>query len=296
VSEIARTFVTWGSVLRSLSGLEELVARHGGLTVYGVPRGGAIVAGLLAARCSTVKITEDPSQAEAILDDIIDSGRTREQYGKLAPGVPFVALVDKRKQLDLGWVVFPWERRDETSDIEDTVVRQLQFIGEDATREGLRDTPRRHVSALREFTSGLQVDAAALLRSFDAEGYDEIVALRDVEFVSLCEHHLLPFTGRVHFAYLPSDRIVGLSKIPRMIDALARRPQVQERLTHQIASTFAAALSPRGVAVVVEGEHTCMALRGARAKGRMVTSVVTGVFRDKPEARAEVMALLQGRR
>ena len=187
----------------------------------------------------------------------------------------------------------PKRRLGDQGEVERAVRRLLEFIGEDPDRAGVKDTPRRFVEAMCELTSGLCQDAGKPLEVTFDEGYDEIVCVRDMPFVSLCEHHLLGFTGVVHFAYLPKDgRVVGLSKIPRMVEVLSRRPQVQERLTTEIASTFQRKVEPLGVAVVVEGRHSCMSCRGVRSTGTMVTSVVRGVFKDKPEARAEVMALM----
>jgi GTP cyclohydrolase I len=261
------------------------------LRIYGVPRGGAIVAGLMFSKLPKVfTIVDHPEQAQYIVDDIIDSGKTRARFAAI--GVPFIALIDKLgDDRGVGWVQFPWEARDPTADMEDTVVRQLQFIGEDATREGLRDTPKRYIKAFSEMTSGVRLDPKEPLKKVFEENHDEIVCVTDVGFVSLCEHHLLPFTGTVDFAYLPKGKIVGLSKIPRFIQILARRPQVQERLTSQIVDMFAEEVSPAGVMAVVRGQHSCMKYRGVQSSGEMVTSAVRGVFKDKPEARAEALAL-----
>jgi len=163
------------------------------------------------------------------------------------------------------------------------------------TDETVRDTPARMLRGLRDLTSGYALKPAEILaRTFPAEDYDQIVVVRGIPFASLCEHHVLPFTGLAHVAYLPSSRIVGLSKIPRVVDALARRLQVQERLTREVAGALEDALAPRGVIVVLEGEHACMRLRGARMHGAMVTSDVRGIFRNDTAARAEAM-LLMGR-
>lgn len=171
-------------------------------------------------------------------------------------------------------------------------------------REGLYDTPRRWLDAMEEMTGGRHVDIEQLLTvGFDAGRYDEIVAVRNIHFVSLCEHHVLPFVGTASVAYLPapdrlnagSYRVVGLSKIPRLVDAFARRLQLQERLTAQIAGALNQYLQPRGVAVIVRAEHSCAALRGVRKQGmEMVTSVMSGLFKENPEARAEVLQLLGG--
>lgn len=180
----------------------------------------------------------------------------------------------------------------------------LQVLPEDLVRafeldeppEGMRKTPARFLKALRELTDGYSVeDPADLLTLFDADGYDQIVVVRDIPFVSLCEHHVLPFTGHVHVAYLPGKHIIGLSKIPRVVRAVSRRLQVQERIGQDIATALQRA-EPLGVAVLIEGHHTCMSLRGVESQGEMVTSVMEGAFRDKSEARAEVMDLLLRRK
>jgi GTP cyclohydrolase I len=172
----------------------------------------------------------------------------------------------------------------------------LHLIGTEGFKnEGVRRTPERLVAALEELTAGYRMDPKEILtRRFDADGYDEVVALSNIRFVSLCEHHVLPFEGRAGVAYLPSNRVVGLSKLARLVDCFARRLQMQERMTKQIADALATHLEPRGIAVLVEGSHTCMTHRGVGKIGSvMKTSDVRGVFRDKPEARAEVFALLK---
>lgn len=289
----------WPDVMARLArihGAIEYTSVPEGDAVYGVPRGGAVVAGLLAAKYG-YRVVDAAEDADIIVEDIIDSGATRERIteqlsqGPYAP--QFCALVDKQgADKGIGWVVFPWEERDESADIADTVVRQLELIGEDPTREGLKDTPRRYIKALQELCSGVGQDAAAPLAKTFNEDHDEIVCVKNMPFSSLCEHHLLGFTGVVHFAYVPKGKIVGLSKIPRMLHILASRPQVQERLATQIVETFDKALTPVGVMAVIEGRHSCMSCRGVRSQGEMVTSVVRGCFKDKPEARAEALALM----
>lgn len=158
---------------------------------------------------------------------------------------------------------------------------------------GTVETPVRFARAWAELTSGYDVDIASLFKTFPADGYDEMIACSPINFVSLCEHHALAFTGQAHVVYIPGSRIVGLSKIPRLVDALARRLQVQERLTSQIADALDAFLKPKGILVLVEGEHSCATLRGARAQGmRMRTSAVRGVIADKPHAKAEALTLI----
>lgn len=163
--------------------------------------------------------------------------------------------------------------------------------------EGLADTPARMVRAMIEATKGYGEDPAAILaRRFPADGYDEIVVVRGIDFASTCEHHLLPFVGKAAVAYLPGDRIVGLSKLPRLVDCYARRLQVQERMTREIASAMVTHLSPRGVGVVIQARHLCCGVRGVRKPGaEMVTSAMLGRFRESDAARAEVLRLMEAR-
>ena len=174
----------------------------------------------------------------------------------------------------------------------------LRELGEDTQREGLDRTPERVEKALRYFTSGYAQDVKEVLNdAMFVEDYDEMVIVKDIDFSSLCEHHLLPFIGKVHVAYMPQRKIVGLSKIPRLVEMFSRRLQVQERLTTQIANTLNEALQPRGVAVVVEAIHLCMLMRGVeKQNSRAITSAMLGAFRDRPETRAEFMELIKSGR
>jgi GTP cyclohydrolase I len=171
-------------------------------------------------------------------------------------------------------------------------VRQiLEAIGEDPERQGLQRTPLRVAKAYAELTSGYSVDAEALVNQavFDVD-YDEMVLVKDIDFFSLCEHHMLPFYGRAHVAYIPNGKVIGLSKIPRIVEMFARRLQVQERMTQQIADFLQQTLQPQGVAVVVEGQHMCAAMRGVKkANARMTTSAMLGSFKHNPQTRAEFL-------
>ena len=175
-------------------------------------------------------------------------------------------------------------------------VREILFaIGEDPDREGLKKTPNRVARAYGELMAGLHSDPRAHLRTIFHEHYQEVVLLRDIEFHSLCEHHLLPFTGRAHVAYLPDGRIVGLSKLARVVEGYARRPQVQERLTTQIVDALMEELNPIGAACVIEAVHTCMTIRGVKKHGSvMVTSELRGIFKENPASRAEILSLIYG--
>ncbi len=173
----------------------------------------------------------------------------------------------------------------------------LLAIGEDPDREGLRETPARVARMYAEVFSGLRKDPREHLRKTFTQKYDEVVLVRDIQFSSFCEHHLLPFTGKAHVAYLPSGRIVGLSKIPRVVEVLARRPQVQERMTEDLADLLMRELDPRGVAVIIEASHSCMTLRGIRNVGSLcTTSAMRGTFRENALTRGELMSLIFGGR
>lgn len=179
--------------------------------------------------------------------------------------------------------------------IERAVREILLAVGENPEREGLAKTPNRVARAYGELLAGLREDPRMHLRTVFNERYDEVVMLRDIEFHSLCEHHLLPFTGRAHVAYLPDGKVVGLSKLARLVEGFARRPQVQERLTTQVADALMEELNPMGAACVIEATHTCMTIRGAKKPGStMVTSALRGIFKENPASREEILTLMYG--
>ena len=186
----------------------------------------------------------------------------------------------------------------ERDPIERLVEHMLKELGEDAHREGLERTPARVAAAMRYLTSGYDKNPNDILNdALFVEEYDEMVIVKDIDVTSMCEHHLLPFIGKCHVAYMPHKKIVGLSKIPRLVDMYARRLQVQERLTTQIANTLNEVLQPRGVAVVIEAVHLCMLMRGVeKQNSKAVTSAMLGGFRDRPETRAEFMDLIKAGR
>jgi len=171
----------------------------------------------------------------------------------------------------------------------------LAAVGEDPDREGLRDTPARVARMYAELFSGLHEDPRQHLGKFFTEQYDEVVLVRDISFNSMCEHHMLPFMGQAHVAYVPKGRVIGLSKLARVVESVARRPQVQERMTETIANLLLEELQAKGVAVVVEATHTCMTIRGIRKPGSLcVTSAMKGIFRSNLSSRSEVMNLIYG--
>ena len=182
-----------------------------------------------------------------------------------------------------------------TPELEGLFTKVLESLGEDPSRQGLVKTPLRAAKAMEFLTSGYRQSVDEILNGaiFD-EDYDEMVIVKEIEFYSLCEHHILPFWGRCHVGYLPRKRIVGLSKIPRIVDMFSRRLQVQERLTREIAESLETALDPRGVAVVIEAQHLCMMARGVEKQApRMATNVMRGTFRDDSSTRAEFLRCIQ---
>ena len=177
----------------------------------------------------------------------------------------------------------------------DHVSEMLKLIGEDPSREGLAQTPQRVERSWKQFTTGYAQDPADILRNalFDASDYDEMVIVKDIDVFTMCEHHLLPFFGKCHVAYLPNKKIVGLSKIPRVVDVFSRRLQIQERLTTQVARTIEKTLKPKGVGVVIEAFHLCVMMRGVeKQNASMVTSSMRGRFRSDPRTREEFLNLI----
>lgn len=276
---------------------EEIEAQFHGAQIipaYAIPRGGVAAAYQVQRQCRIpIKLIDNPDNALCFIDDLIDSGATMARYMERYPERPFFALFNKA---DFGdeWLVFPWEGSEEKS-ADDIPVRLLQYIGEDPQRGGLLETPKRFLKAWREYTSGYGMDAGDLLKVFEdgAEKVDEMVLVKDLPIYSHCEHHLAPFFGVAHVAYIPNGRIVGLSKLSRLVDMYAKRLQVQERLTNQIADALEQHLKPLGVGVVIECRHMCMESRGIQRQGAStVTSAMRGILRTDAAARSELLALI----
>jgi GTP cyclohydrolase I len=198
-----------------------------------------------------------------------------------------------------GYMEKPVTNRPTQEEVEAAVRVLLRWTGDNPDREGLRDTPKRVAKAYREMFAGYdQCPADELRRTFEeVNGYDELVLIKDIHFHSHCEHHMIPFTGKAHIGYLPDGKVVGLSKIARVVDIFAHRLQTQESMTAQIAGVIQDVLNPRGVAVMIEAEHMCMAMRGIRKQGSTtMTSTFTGAFRDHPEEQMRFMAMLRENR
>lgn len=286
--------LTWADVTEAARDLANRHS-HSDLTgVYGIPRGGSTVAALVAPLIG-LPLLDEVQPGSLIVDDLIDTGATAERskrddcvldalYRK--PWAPAHLAPAARQTSD--WLVFPWEG-DNGADITDALTRLIQYLGEDPTREGLLDTPKRVAKAYRELTDGYAIDPATILgTTFDVGAVDQMIHVNGIRFVSLCEHHMLPFTGTAHVAYIPNGRVVGLSKIPRTVQALSRRLQVQERLTEQIADAIDTHLAPLGVGVSITAHHSCMGLRGAKQpEATMTTTALRGAIRNNPAAQTE---------
>lgn len=268
------------------------------IKAFAVPRGG-VSAALAIQQHSPITLVDDAREADIFIDDLVDSGRTREQFADVYPDKPFFALIDK--QTDVGkahfdrWIVFPWENN-ESESFENNIVRLLQFVGEDPQRGGLLETPKRVTKAWKDWTKGYGQDAASVLKVFEdgGERYDQMVTVKDIPIYSHCEHHLAAIFGTATISYIPNGKIVGLSKLSRVADVFARRLQVQERLTDQIADALWEHLNPKGVGVMIRARHLCMESRGVYQQGHhTITTALRGVIKDDQGPREEFLRLAQ---
>lgn len=296
-SKILRYKMTWQDFGDRVHKLARLIKEEKGkdVKVYGIPKGGVYVAAALASCCGYISLVDTPEEADCFVDDIIDSGATaaryRRDYGKATYALVYPTA---RPEDRLGWFVFPWERANKETEPTDHVVRLLEYIGENPRREGLVKTPERVIKALAEMTSGYKLHPEGILSTRFESETDEMVILSGIHFTSLCEHHLLPFVGEAAIGYIPDKHIIGISKLVRVVDCFARRLQVQERLTQQVASAIEAHLKPKGVGVVMKAHHSCMSCRGVlQANTEMVTSCMLGDMRNESSARSELLALIR---
>ncbi|KKP77705.1 MAG: GTP cyclohydrolase 1 [candidate division WS6 bacterium GW2011_GWF1_35_23] len=264
---------------------------HGNcINIYPVPRGGIPIAYHLLRYLPNSSIVDSRDEADIIIDDLVDSGKTRQKFDSL----PFYTAFDKQKNPELGWLVFPWEGSGESS-IEDACVRLLEYCGENPEREGLKETPARMARAWQFWTSGYNQNPKDIFKTFEdgGENYDEMIVISPIPFYSHCEHHMAAIFGDVYIAYIPNGRIAGLSKFARLVDVFARRLQVQERLTTQIADTIEQELNPRGIGVFIKARHFCMESRGVQKSGVYTkTSALRGIFLTKAEVRAEFFGMI----
>lgn len=294
---MSKVYLTIANVLALATEATQELKQHPELKkAYAIPRGGVPAALAMVACYPYIEMVDSPEEADFFIDDIIDSGATLREWVDEYPGRPFFALIDKLDHNCVyaeDWIVFPWEVNEESS-IEDNIRRLIQFVGDDPSREGLEETPKRVAKAWAHWCKGYDQDPATILKTFEdgAQNCDEMVIVKDIPFYSHCEHHLAPIFGTVTIAYIPNGKIVGLSKLSRLVDIFARRLQVQERLTNQIAEALDTYLSPKGVGVLIRARHLCMESRGVCQQGHhTITSALRGVIRNNTEARAEYMEL-----
>jgi GTP cyclohydrolase I len=268
-----KKFIKWPEIINRANKIKE---KYPKAKFWGIPRGGQVVAGILG---NAVDNIED---CDVIVDDLIDSGQTMEKY--LQYDKPIEVLIDKRKEYTNEWLVFPWENAE--GDIDANITRVLQYFGEDPTREGLKETPKRYIKFLKEFLNPPKWNCT----TFEGEGYDEMIIQTGIPFHSLCEHHMAPFFGYGTIAYIPNKRIVGLSKLARTLETYSRRLQNQERITTQVAEFLMEQLDPKGVAVQLTAKHMCMEMRGVRKHNTWTTTTkLIGYFKDNSSARNEFL-------
>jgi len=262
--------------------------------VFGIPRGGCIPAQMVAQKTGlrlieniSFKLNNIDLKEVLFVDDIIDSGKTKEKYKG-----DFEALINKQtdEKYKGKWVEFYWENTDK--DDEDIIVRMLERIGENPNRPGLKETPRRVVKMWKEIFRGYDPAQKPIITAFnngeDGVTYDQMIT-DEGDFYSQCEHHTIPFFGRYYFAYVPGKTIIGLSKVARIVDYYSAKLQIQERLVKEILDEIERVAQPEGIALVIEGEHLCKSMRGVKKKGKMKTTDLRGCFRTDEKTRSEFM-------
>jgi GTP cyclohydrolase IA len=283
--------------------------------IYAIPQGGIplgiSLSHLLDIRLISLTQFKDQNKDFGpnnvlIVDDLVDSGATTRDFKEAGYDIACLHVKDHTPEQSIpsfwvtkisGWITYWWESTEERS-IKDNITRILQFIGEDPHREGLIKTPERVVRSWQELFGGYKEDPASIFTTFEADGYSELVLLKGIEFFSTCEHHMLPFSGQAHIGYIANDRIIGISKLARLLDIFARRLQVQERIGQQVTKAIMQYLKPAGAACIIEAQHLCMRCRGVQKQNSiMVTSSLAGKFlEDTPSgraARAELMLLIK---
>lgn len=286
-----KTQITYEQLQKDAHTLAKMINKDEYTGIYGIPRGGVPIAVLLAMHLG-LPLVDEVTADTLIVDDLVDSGKTIAKYDNdvavlyVKPHSPViakyhVAIID-------GWIEFPYE--DTQTDVEENFRRILEHLGEDPTREGLVETPKRYIKFMKQFLTKDDFNFTA----FDAEGYDEMIVQKDIPFFSLCEHHIAPFFGTATVAYIPGKKIVGLSKLARTVRHYAANFQNQERITSQVAERLEKELSPVGVAVTISARHFCMEMRGVKTSNvHTVTTKLTGAFKNDEKTRAEYMGHLK---
>jgi len=282
-----KLFLGWANIAHRSERIAKKIMGEKGCTglvrIYGVPRGGIYAAQSVhtALQICGAKslLVKRATMADVVIDDIIDSGSTKDWYKAHYPSLPFYALVNKEEADLVDWVVFPWEEMQGEMGPEENIVRIIEHIGENPLREGLVGTPKRILKSFETLYSGYSQDPANLLTTFVDGACDQMVVLRDIEFFSTCEHHMLPFFGRAHIGYIPEGRVIGVSKLARLLEVFSRRLQIQERIGDQVTGALMEHLQPQGCGCILEAKHLCMTCRGVgKQNSVMITSSMKGTF------------------
>jgi len=282
-----KLFLTWEDIYSLTADIQ--ATYHPETKYWGIPRGGQIVAGMLGNAVDT------PEEADVIVDDILNSGKTADAYA-LKYGKQIAILYDKRKLKDTRWIVFPWEVEDTLKEHEAIITRAIEVIGDSPNREGLKDTPKRVIKSWSHLFSGYKTDPKTLITTFEKGTYDQMIVLKDCEMYSTCEHHIQPFFGKIHIAYIPNTKVIGISKLARIAECFSRRLQIQERIGEQITDFIMEALEPKGVGCVIEARHFCMMARGIEKQNSyMITSSLKGVFLKKQEVKEEFLSFVRSK-
>jgi len=295
MSEISKYKITWPEFNLLCQGLQNAIDKSNKryTNVFGIPKNGRYIISklLLPIIDSEEEITRDT----LIVDDLIDSGTTLSRFPDNDKAV-LIVKNNKEKEVNYfveklnDWIQFPWEKENET---EDLIIRQLEYIGENPNREGLKETPKRVIKSWNELFSGYKTDLKSIFKTFEDGACNEMVILKNIQFYSTCEHHLLPFFGKISIGYVPDKKVIGVSKLARLVEIFSRRLQIQEKLVGQIADALNDNLLPKGVMVIGEAQHFCMTARGIQKQDSlMITSAIRGAF-EKSEVRNEFLTLVK---
>lgn len=277
---------------------------HRYTSIHAVPIGGVYPATIFQERTGLPMVGKDEVKAvnTIVFDDVIGTGKTRRMFATC----DFACMYDKsnfsweekaypltvsgREVYTGEWLTFPWESLDEEKGPDDAVRRLIEYTGDDPNREGLEETPARVISAINELCQGYSENPEGLMKTFPSDGYRQMVVIKDIEFFSLCEHHLMPFFGKAHIAYIPKNRVVGASKLARLLNIFCRRLQIQERVGEQITDNLMSHLAPEGAACMIEAQHSCMQARGvSKQNSQMVTTSLKGSFLEDQKVREEFL-------
>ena len=262
--------------------------------IYGIPRGGSVLAGKLSTLTGIPIVYEPSNDFVLVVDDLIDSGKTLKKYPNRITAVLYRKSHSPKTNYCVeeinDWIEFYYE--DTYTDIRNNVTRILEYIGENPNREGLKETPQRVVKSWNKLFGGYKQDPKQIVKVFDKETYDQMVLLKDIEFYSTCEHHFLPFFGKAHIAYIPCTKVIGISKLARLLEIFARRLQIQERIGEQITEFLMSELDCLGAGCILEAQHFCMTSRGIEKQhSKMVTSSLKGNFLTDTKTRDEFLKL-----